>query len=191
MKRTSGGAVLAALLATGCSGGKPAEPPPSPAAASPSADAPRPAPSGVPIVLHAHKVGSKYIYLTKQKGNRRVYVLRADAETGQYFGSNTGRSDFVRPHITFYGVNGKRLTADAPLGTVVERDKAVRMSGGVTAIDQNGMTLTSDSLRYDDPTEVIHGEGDVVLRSPQGEELRGDSLDWNLRDGRINVAGAR
>jgi len=144
----------------------------------------------VPIVLHAHKVGSKYIYLTKQKGNRRVYVLRADAETGQYFGTNTGRSDFVRPHITFYGANGKRLTADAPAGTVVERDKAVRMSGGVTAVDQNGMTLTSDSLRYDDPTEVIHGQGDVVLHSPKGEELRGDSLDWNLRDGHINVSGA-
>jgi LPS export ABC transporter protein LptC len=150
-----------------------------------------PTPTGVPIVLRAHKVGSKYIYLTKQKGNRRVYVLRADAETGQYFGTNTGRSDFVRPHITFYGANGKRLTADAPTGTVVERDKAVRMSGGVIAVDQNGMTLTSDSLRYDDPTEVIHGQGDVVLHSPQGEELRGDSLDWNLRDGHINVSGAR
>lgn len=198
MKRTGGGAVLAALLATGCSGGKPAEPPasavpssPSAAAASSSAAAANPTPSGVPIVLHAHKVGSKYIYLTKQKGNRRVYVLRADAETGQYFGTNTGRSEFVRPHITFYGVNGKRLTADAPTGTVVERDKAVRMSGGVTAVDQNGMTLTSDSLSYDDPTEVIHGQGNVVLHSPQGEELRGDSLDWNLRDGHINVSGAR
>ncbi len=194
MKRTGGGAVLAALLVTGCSGGKPAEPPsPAPAApsAAPSVSAVNPTPTGVPIVLRAHKVGSKYIYLTKQKGNRRVYVLRADAETGQYFGTNTGRSDFVRPHITFYGANGKRLTADAPTGTVVERDKAVRMSGGVIAVDQNGMTLTSDSLRYDDPTEVIHGQGDVVLHSPQGEELRGDSLDWNLRDGHINVSGAR
>jgi lipopolysaccharide assembly outer membrane protein LptD (OstA) len=83
------------------------------------------------------------------------------------------------------------LTADAPKGTVVERDKAVQMSGGVRAVDQDGMTLTSDSLRYDDPTEQLHGQGNVVLHSPQGEELRGDSLDWNLRDGRINVSGAR
>ncbi len=175
--------VLLALVA--CSGGKPAAAPSESPAASPN-----PTPSGIPIAMNAHKVGSKYIYLTKQKGNRRVYVLRADAETGQYFGANTGRSDFTRPHITFYGADAKRLIADAPLGTVVERDKTVRMTGGVHAVDQDGMTLESDTLLYDDPTEELHGRGNVVLRSPQGEELRGEALDWNLRDGRINVSGA-
>jgi LPS export ABC transporter protein LptC len=189
MTRSGGAAAFAALLAAGCSGEKPQEAAVSPAPTLPSAAAAAPSPSGVPIVLHAQKVGSRYIYLTKQKGNRLVYVLRADSETGRYFGANTGRSEFVRPHIIFYGADGKRLTADAPEGTVIERDKAVRMSGGVTAVDQNGMTLTSDSLRYDDPTELLHGQGNVVLHSPRGEELRGDSLDWNLRDGRINVSG--
>ncbi len=184
------GLILAALFGgAGCGRGGTSAPAESPAP-SPSASTPAPVPSGIPIAVHAHKVGSKYIYLTKQKGNRRVYVLRADAETGQYFGANTGHSEFTRPHITFYGVDGKRLIADAPLGTVVERDKTVQMTGGVHAIDQDGMTLTSDSLLYDDPTEELHGRGNVILRSPQGEELRGDALDWNLRDGRINVSGA-
>ena len=83
-------------------------------------------------------------------------------------------------------LGGLRLPNFEQLG--LGRITAIR---GVTAVDQNGMTLTSDSLSYDDPTEVIHGQGNVVLHSPQGEELRGDSLDWNLRDGHINVSGAR
>jgi LPS export ABC transporter protein LptC len=186
-----GAALLLAVAA--CSGGKTVEPAQSPAAvpsAAASPATPRPGPSTVPIALAAHKVGSKYIYLTKQKGNRRIYILRADAETGQYFGANTGRSQFTRPHITFYGAAGKRLTADAPLGTVVERDKTVTMTGGVSAVDQDGTTLTCDSLRYDDPTEQLHGQGNVRLRSPQGDELRGETLDWNLHDGQLSVRGA-
>jgi LPS export ABC transporter protein LptC len=196
LNRRAGLWALSALLSvTACSGRTSGEssatPGPATGSARPASAVPAAGPSSIPIALHAHKVGSKYIYLTKQKGNRRVYVLRADAETGQYFGANTGRSDFTRPHITFYGTAGKQLTADAPLGTVVERDKTVTMTGGVTAVDQDGTTLRCDTLRYDDPTEELHGQGNVVLHSPQGDELRGETLDWNLHDGQLSVRGAR
>ena len=143
-----------------------------------------------PIHFNANRVGSKYVYFTKQKQNRKVYVLRADSETGQYTGQNTGRTTFVNPHVIFYGQAGKRLVADAPTGTVVESDKTVRMTGGVRAKSADGLTLRSDTLRYDDQNDTVHGEGNVVVTTPQGEQLQGETLDWNLRDGAIAVNGA-
>ncbi len=181
-----------ALLWTGAAGcgPHPAQPAATPSAASPAAPSEKPSGGGLPVTFNATKVGSKYIYLTKQKGNRKVYVLRADSESGLYLGQNTGRSDFVNPHVTFFAAGGKLLVADAPRGEVVERDRTVHMTGGVHAHSGDGMTLTSDQLRYDDRSETVYGEGNVDVVFPQGEELRGATLDWNLLSGHINVAGA-
>jgi len=196
--RKAGAALVLALggAFAGC-GGRPAAPSSAPeasaasSAAASAAPIAKPSSSSVPIQFNASKVGSKYIYLTKQKGNRRVYILRADSESGEYSGQNTGRSNFASPHITFFGDGGKRLVADAPLGTVVEKERSVLMSGGVKARSQDGMTLSSDTLRYNDQTEIAHGEGDVDVVFPQGEELRGQTIDWDLRTGHIDVTGAR
>ncbi len=190
-------AVLASLVAfagAACarsqpaSGARVASPPASPRASASSQAA---GPTAVPVALKSEKVGARYIYLTKQKGNRKVYVLRADSETGQYFGGNTGRSDFVRPHVTFFGRDGRRVVADAPAGTLVEREKTVNMSGGVRARTADGKTLASDTMRYNDDTDTLYGDGNVIVTTPQGERLEGSSLVWNMRDGRLDVAGAR
>jgi hypothetical protein len=143
-----------------------------------------------PISFVAPRVGDKFIYLTKQRRNRKVYVLRADAEKGQYFGEDTGRSSFVNPHVTFFGSDGKQLTADAPAGVVVEQAKTVLMSGGVHAHTQDGVTLTSDTMLYDDNTQTILARGNVVMDSTQGTELRGDILNWSLKTGAVDVSGA-
>ncbi len=184
-----------ALVATGCSAAK-TEAPGAGASTRATATAsatPAPAPTAtiVPVTLRSKKVGSHYIYLTKQKDNRKVYVLRADSETGQYFGDNTGRSDFVRPHVTFYAKDGSRIVADAPAGTLVEKDKTVNMSGGVHARTEDGKTLASDTMRYNDLTETLYGDGNVVVTTAQGERLEGNALVWNLRDGMLDVTGAR
>lgn len=167
---------------------------PAPAISAPAALATKaPAKAGrpaIPIAFSAVRVGKRYVFLTKAKAGRKLYVLRADAERGHYFGADTGSSTFVNPHVVFYGRGGKQLVTDAPTGTVVEREKTVRMSGGVRARAQDGLTLTCDTLRYDDETDLVHGIGNVRVISPQGEELQGETLTWNLRDGAIDVAGA-
>lgn len=193
MRRPASSAARALCLLAGlaaCSGPAPKGAPATPAAAA-SAALPTKAPGNrIPITFVAPRTADKYIYLTKQRRNRKVYVLRADAEKGQYFGENTGRSSFVNPHITFYGSEGKQVVADAPFGLVVEREKTVRMSGGVHARSQDGVTLTSDRMLYDDARGTIHAEGNVVMDSPQGSELRGSALDWNLASGAVDVSGA-
>ena len=163
---------------------------PTPAApGSPALPTPIPA-SPPPVNFHGERVGSHYVYATKQKGAQTVYLLRADSVNAVYNGSLTGRSFFTNPHVTFFGNAGKRLVADAPAGTVVEKDKTVLMTGGVHARSQDGMTLTSDTLRYEDESQLVHGTGHVVVTFPTGEQLQGEAVDWNLRDGQIKVAGA-
>jgi LPS export ABC transporter protein LptC len=177
--------LAAALALTACRHAAPAPP-----AASPPAHAARQAGAAfVPIRVNSERIGSKYIYVTKQKGNRKLYVLRADSESGEYLGAGTGRSDFVQPHITFFDGRGRQLVADAPAGTVIERDKSVVMRGGVTAHAQNGMTLSSDTMRYDDATETIHGDGHVVVTMRGGERLSGQRIDADLRLSDLHVAG--
>ena len=181
----------AALLGAGCAGGNSPQARSSPAAAASAPTATNTDLERTPIKFEAPRTGDKYIYLTKQRQNRKLYVLRADAEKGRYFGEDSGQSTFVNPHVTFFQSDGKQLVADAPAGLVVEKAKTVQMSGGVHARSQDGVTLTSDSLRYDDATETVRAIGNVVMDSPQGSELRGSTLDWNMTTGEINVTGAR
>ncbi len=159
-------------------------------APSPGTSAAPSGPTPPPLTFRGERVGSHYVYATKQNGARKVYVLRADSVNAVYTGIATGRSNFTNPHIVFYGDAGKRLTAEAPAGTVVEKDKTVLMTGGVHARTQDGMTLTSDTLRYDDESQLVHGVGHVVVTFPAGEQLQGETVDWNLRDGHINVGGS-
>ncbi|MBC5809564.1 MAG: O-antigen ligase family protein [Candidatus Eremiobacteraeota bacterium] len=174
-------AVLLALAA--CSA-----PPPAPHASSP----PSPATAApVPIKIRGHGVpgdpGSKYIYLTEQKKNRIVYALRADSNTSIRTSQGNGRSDFVRPHVIFHATVARTLTADAPHATVLERDKSVLMTGGVLTHSNDGMTLTSDTLRYDDARETLHGEGHVTISTAAGERLTGNYFDYDLRTTEMHV----
>jgi LPS export ABC transporter protein LptC len=191
-----GFALLVVATLAACSG----KPAPAPEASPGAAVSPSAASSGLvtnlpgkhtPITFEAPRTGDKYIYLFKQRRDgSKMYVLRADSEKGQYFGENTGQSTFVNPHITFYGSDGKHVVADAPAGLAVERAKTVRLTGGVHALSQDGVRLVSDSMLYYGSSETIHAEGHVVMDSPQGSELRGDTLDWNLHSGAVDVAGA-
>jgi len=181
-------AVLAPTLAScGSHAASDAGPSPSP---SPAPTATPFVPSPPPVNFHGERIGSRFVYATKQDGARKVYVLRADTVNAVYTGALTGRSNFTNPHVIFYGDAGKRLTADAPAGTVVEKDKTMLMTGGVRARAQDGMTLTSDTLRYDDERQAVHGEGHVIVTFPEGETLQGETVDWNVRDGHISVAGS-
>lgn len=182
-------ALVWALVFVGCAQRAPAPeqaPSNTPALAVPAL------PTSVPIKIHSFPGrGSKYIYLTEQKRNRIVYVLRADSNTSIQLSKGSGRSDFVNPHVTFHGTGKTTVVADAPHATVLERDRSVLMSGGVRARNNEGMRLQSDTMRYDDANESLHGEGNVTITTPQGEELRGDRFDYDLRTTEMRVTGSR
>jgi len=192
-------AVACIALVTGCgggsggstSGGSTPSATGTPATERSSSPAPGSGATAIPIRFHSASDGKNFVSLSKQVGNRKVYDLRALSETGQYLGGDTGRSDFTNPVVTFYERSGGRVVARAPAGTIVEKDKTVRMSGGVTAKTDDGKTLASETLRYDDATQQLDGNGDVSLTTPAGEKLTGDAFQWNLRTGKLDMQGAR
>ncbi len=153
---------------------------------------PTAAPTATPVAFKvtSNRIGKRYVTLTEQKRGRTVYVLRADSNEADRFAAGTGRSTFTRPHVVFYEARGKTLTADAPLATVEEQSKTIVMSGGVHARTSDGITLTCDTLRYDDRSEHIHGTGNVVVTTPRGERLQGDTLDADVQLDHVRVTGA-
>ncbi|MGH7754939.1 MAG: LPS export ABC transporter periplasmic protein LptC, partial [Vulcanimicrobiaceae bacterium] len=189
-------AVLAVLV-TGCSPRQPeaaASPSASPAPA-PSAPASRgpervatPGPGAIPITFRGSEQGNRPVTVIEQKGNRKVYVLRAASESGRLFDIHDARSKLVAPLITFYLSDGRTLVASAPRATVRGADHSITLLGGVHAHSSDGMTLTSDSLRYDGTSQVLHAEGNVHMTSPQGERMQGRRLDWNVRTSEVDLS---
>jgi len=176
------GLLAAAVVLAACGGGKaPPAPTATPTQIVPGA-------SAVPIKIKERRVGSRFIYLTEQKKSRKVYVIRADSNVSIRLAQGSGHSDFVNPHVTFYESKGA-IVADSPHARAEERDRSILMDGGVHARNSEGMTLQSDTLRYDDGAETLHGDGNVVIVTAQGEELRGRHFDYDLRTTEMRVTG--
>jgi LPS export ABC transporter protein LptC len=179
--------MLAALpAATGC--GTPHQTASGPASPAASAS-PAGGTTSVPVRIRSVTKGSQYIYLTEQKKDRIVYKLRAESNTSIRLSEGNGISDFERPHVIFYGSGGRSIVADAPHARVAEREKTVTMTGGVHSRTNEGMTLTSDTLRYDDASEILHGEGNVNISTKQGEHFSGQRMEYNLRTTEMRVFG--
>jgi LPS export ABC transporter protein LptC len=174
-------AAVAALV--GCGGSK--------AEHAAPATTPVPTPSPTPVAIKVRSNGPTHgrVVLTEKKPSGRVvYVLHADSNVSDRFGAGSGRSVFTNPHIVFYEVNGKTLTAVSPAATVEEQSKTVLMTGGVRATTQDGIVLTCDTLLYDDRTSMIHGQGHVLITSPRGERLNGDRLDSDMQMNHVRVS---
>ncbi len=124
----------------------------------------------------------------KKPSGRVVYVLHADSNVSDRFAAGSGRSVFTHPHVIFYQEHGKTLTADAPTATLEEQTKTVVMTGGVHARTEDGVTMTCDQLAYDDEHGMIHGKGNVVVTTPRGERLTGDTLDADVQLDHVHVS---
>jgi LPS export ABC transporter protein LptC len=162
--------------------------------AAPAATArPLDAPSATTVPVHVSGQGdaSNPAVMTYSKQNRKIYTIRALSFEGDAVGTN-GTGVFDRPHITFVDRTGSITIADAPKATAKQRDNSLDMTGGVHARTAEGGILTCDDLRYDAHSERLHGEGHVVLTSPNGLRLTGDHLDGDVRLHDVTVSsGAR
>lgn len=167
-------------------GQAPAETPP--AAPTPAAAA---TPTELPLRAHSERDGSQYYYFTVKKENRTLYQIRADANDSVRSTAGDARSEFVRPHVTFFEKAGSKLVADAPQAVAEERTQTVRLTGGVRARTSDGTTLTSDVLVYDKRTERMRADGNVVIARPSGEEIRGPHVDADLTLSQLHMGPPR
>jgi LPS export ABC transporter protein LptC len=143
------------------------------------------------IHIETQGTGSQPAIFSAQSHNRRIYLVRAKSSVGDRLGDGSFVVVLSQPRVTFFDKDGKTLVGDAPKAVVTERNKTVFMSGGVTARTQDGAILTCDTMTYDGNTERIHGEKDVVLTSPDGDRLSGDTIDADVRLNHVTVSGNR
>ncbi len=185
------GIVAMLIAAAGCTppirARSPSPAPRTPAAASASAGPATPTP--VAVNIQARRSGSRYTTIIERKGARTIYSLRATTSTIHSTGTAYDAS-FTQPHVTFYDRTGKTLIADAPRATVDERTRQVTMSGGVIAHAEDGTRLTAPVLVFNGANERLHGSGGVVMTSPQGAKLTGETLDGDVKLDDVVVRGA-
>ena len=175
---------IVAMVLAGCQPTiRSSAPKPAPSAGSPATATP------VAVNVQARRSGSRYTTITERKGARTIYSLRATTSTLHSTGS-TYDASFTQPHVTFYDRSGKTLIADAPRATVVERTRQVTMSGGVLAHAQDGTLLACPTLVFTGTNERLHGSGGVVMTSPQGAKLSGETIDGDVRLDDVVVRGA-
>jgi lipopolysaccharide assembly outer membrane protein LptD (OstA) len=136
-------------------------------------------PSPVALRISGHGTEKQPVRFVETKQNRKQFeILTRSFQSKGAAGNAVLSYDDVK--IAFYGKDGSVLNATAPEATVDQRSNLVVMSGGVHAHNSAGVTLQCDTLTYDRSTEMIHGDGNVVITNPNGFRGSGNHFDSNV-----------
>jgi lipopolysaccharide assembly outer membrane protein LptD (OstA) len=131
--------------------------------------------------LHITQSGTarQPLRVVQQRGNRKQYVLVADSsESSGVEGRTIGT--FFNAKVTFYGRDGKTLAASGQRAVIDQRADTITLIGDVHARTGTGMRLTCDSLRYDQRSDKLHGEGHVVIADAHGLKATGNVVDSDI-----------
>jgi LPS export ABC transporter protein LptC len=147
---------------------------------TPSATASPPPTPPLNLKVTGHGTASQPLRFVQQtRDNRKQYELIAHSfESKGAEGSVVGR--VADPHITFWSKDGTSLAAQAPTATIDQATGIVGLEGGVHARNSAGVTLQCDRLTYDHTTEMLHGEGHVIITNPDGFRATGSRFDSNV-----------
>lgn len=142
---------------------------------------PRPSPRGRGPWLHITGSGTArqpIRFVATSRDNRKEYDLVARSyESNGAQGASIATFSIV--HVTFYGKGGA-LVSNAAKAIVDEAANTITLAENVHARSNSGMTLTCDTLRYDRTTQMVHGEGHVVMTNAQGMRATGNSVDTDI-----------
>ncbi len=148
-------------------------------APSPS-NSPSVSPSGLSLIVTGKGTASRPLRFVQQtKTNRKQYELIAHSfQSHGKPGAVMGRVADADAH--FWDADGSTLEAKAPTATIDQQTGIVGLEGGVRAKNNAGVVLTCDRLTYDHATEMLHGEGHVVITNPDGFRATGNRIDSNV-----------
>ncbi len=136
-------------------------------------------PSPVSLRISGHGTEKRPVRFIETKANRKQFeILTRSFQSKGAAGTATLLYNDVK--INFFGKDGSQLTSTAPHATVDQRTNLLVMTGGVHAHNNDGMTLQCDTLTYDRSTEMVHGDGNVVITNPNGFRGTGNHVDSNI-----------
>lgn len=165
--------VAAVLLAALCACN------PSVQTASSPSPSPSPSSGGLSLKISGHGTAKQPVRFVAQRRSRVQYDLLATSfESVGAQGS--ARVSFNNVHVTFHGKDGATLMAQSPQAIVNQITNTIDMEGGVRAKNDNGTSLSCDTLQYDHQTEMIYGTGHVVIMSASGFRATGNSFQSDI-----------
>ena len=145
----------------------------------PSSGGPTPSASPVALRISGRGTAKRPVRFVETKNNRKQFeILTRSFQSKGAAGSAVLLYHDVK--INFFGKDGSELTATSPEATVDQRANLVQMTGGVHASNSAGMTLQCDTLLYDRTTEMVHGEGNVIITNPNGFRGTGSRFDSDI-----------
>ena len=156
---------------------------------------PRPAPSTAPSansphgpVYHISAQGSSGhpVTITNIVHGAPEYTLRA---VSVIYSTDLRRGRFNDTVLTFYKGRHVRLTVTAPTAVVDEVSHDITLTGGVHAQTASGVTLSADSMRYDEKTRLLTATDHVVAIEPGGNMLTGRQAIADLDLQQIRLFG--
>jgi LPS export ABC transporter protein LptC len=144
------------------------------AGSSPSAS-----PTGISLKITGNgkpNAPTRFVY---QKNNRKYYQLTA--KSFESLGAaGTAHVTLTQVQASFFALDGSKLDAFAPHGTIDQLENQVTLFGGVHATNSAGMSLSCDTLTYDRDTQMIHGVGHVVIANKTGFHGTGNRFDSDI-----------
>ncbi len=172
-------AVLAA--AASCAGNGQSSPAPA-ASASPT-------PGGPVYHISANGTAGQPVKITNIEKGVTEYMLLAQSVL---YATNLQRGKFSDNTLHFYKGGKPRLTVTAPTAFVDEQSHNVALSGGVVARTAAGVTLSSDTMQYNERTRLLTAVGNVVANEPGGNTLTGSRAiaDLDLQEIRLFGEGS-
>lgn len=165
-------AALALALLCGCN----------PSVQNTSSPSPSPSPTSTALSLKISGRGTAHQpvrFVAQEHSNRIEYDLLATSfESVGAQGS--ARAKFAHVNVTFHGKDGSKLMAQSPQAIVDQITNTIDMEGGVRAKNDNGTTLSCDTLQYDHVTEMLYGTGHVTITSANGFRATGDRFESDI-----------
>ncbi|MDQ6825268.1 MAG: LPS export ABC transporter periplasmic protein LptC [Candidatus Eremiobacteraeota bacterium] len=137
-------------------------------------------------VIRAEATRGRPVTISNIVNGKPEYQLRASSVV---YATSLQRGTFKDNTLLFYKGRQVRLTVTAPTATVNEATHNVILSGGVVARTPQGDTLYADRMNYNAVTELLTGDGHVVVRDAQGNKLTGKHAIADLDMQQIRLFG--
>lgn len=178
--RVTACAILSSIMISCASNGQ------SPATSAPKANT---TPAGPVYHISANGTAGQPVKITNIKKGVTEYTLLAQSVL---YATNLQRGKFADTTLYFYKGRTPRLTVTAPTAFLDEQSHNVALSGGVVAKTAAGVTLSSDTMRYDERTRLLTAIGHVVANEPGGNTLTGSRAvaDLDLQEIRLFGEGS-